>query len=74
MNRVQKRKANDRLRELLKAARLKSGLKQTQIAKAIGKPQSYISKCESGERKIEAVDLQEFAKIYDVPISFFQVL
>jgi transcriptional regulator with XRE-family HTH domain len=74
LNRVQKRKANDRLRELLKAARLKSGLKQTQIAKAIGKPQSYISKCESGERKIEAVDLQEFAKIYDVPISFFQVL
>ena len=74
MNRVQKRKANDRLRELLKIARLKSGLKQAQIAKTIGKPQSYISKCESGERKIEAVELQEFANIYGVPASFFQVL
>jgi transcriptional regulator with XRE-family HTH domain len=74
LNRVEKRKANDRLRELLKEARQKSGLKQTEIAKALGKPQSYISKCESGERKIEAVMLQEFAKVYGVPCSFFQVL
>jgi transcriptional regulator with XRE-family HTH domain len=73
LNRVEKRKANDRLRELLKAARLKSGLKQTEIAEALGKPQSYISKCENGDRKVEAVELQEFAKVYGVPCSFFQV-
>jgi transcriptional regulator with XRE-family HTH domain len=74
LNRIEKRKANDRLRELLKAARLNSGLKQTQIAKALGKPQSYISKCEKGDRTVDAVELQEFAKVYGVPCTFFQIL
>lgn len=74
MNRVEKQQANNRLRELLKAARLKSGLNQTQIAKELGKPQSYISKCESGARTVDAVDLQEFAKVYGVPCTFFQIL
>lgn len=74
MNRVEKRKANDRLRELLKEAREKSGLTQVEIAEALGKPQSYISKCEKGDRIVQAVELQEFAKIYRVPGSFFQVV
>lgn len=74
MNRVEKRDANDRLRKLLKTAREESGLRQSQIAEALGKPQSYISKCESGDRIVDAVELQEFAKVYGVPCTFFQVL
>ncbi len=34
----------------LKNARIESGLTQKDVTKLIGKPQSYISKCESGER------------------------
>ena len=36
----------------LRNARIASGLTQKEVAKLIGKPQSYISKCESGERRL----------------------
>lgn len=42
----------------LKRAREESGLKQVEVARLLGRPQSYISKCESGERRVDAVELQ----------------
>ena len=50
-------------RAILVQARKTSGLTQVQIAKALGKPQSYISKYENGERRL---DFPEFIKIADV--------
>ena len=55
----------------LKEARIKSGLTQTQVAKKLGLPQSYVSKIESGERRVDAVELEKLAKIYGKSISFF---
>ncbi len=55
----------------LKNARIKSGLTQKDVAKIIGKPQSYISKCESGERRLDVTELNKFAKIYKKPLAFF---
>jgi transcriptional regulator with XRE-family HTH domain len=60
-----------RLLSLLKEARLKAGLSQSQVAKKLGKHQSFISKCESGERRIDALEIKELAKIYKKPISYF---
>lgn len=71
LNKVQKREAQDRLRKRLKEARDKSGLTQTELAKAIGQPQSYIYKREAGDRDIAAVELQELAKALEVNILFF---
>jgi hypothetical protein len=36
------------------------------------KPQSFVSKCESGERRVDFVELKEFARVYKVPISYFE--
>ena len=48
------------LLQLLVTARKKSGITQQQLAKKLGKNQSYISKYESKERRI---DLCEFLTI-----------
>ena len=55
----------------LREARLKAGLTQVQVAKALGRPQSYVTKCELGERRIDPIDLQRFAKVYRKPLSYF---
>ena len=57
--------------EQLKKARQEAGLEQEQVAKILRKTQSYISKIESGQRRIDVVALKEFAKIYKKDISYF---
>jgi len=42
-----------RLLKQLQAARLEAELTQAQVAKALGRPQSFVSKCESGERRVD---------------------
>jgi transcriptional regulator with XRE-family HTH domain len=64
-------KAYAAFRARLKKARLQAGLTQAEVAKALGEPQSFISKCESGERRVDYVELREFARLYKVPVSFF---
>ena len=44
------------LRDLLVKAREKSGATQHQIAKKLARPQSYVSKYESGERYLDVVE------------------
>jgi len=48
----------------LKLARLKAGLKQIEVAKKLKRPQSYISRVESGGYRLDIVEIKRFAKIY----------
>lgn len=56
-----------RLREARKAV----GLTQEDVAAALGVPQKYISRIETGERRIDPVELQELAELYGKPLQFF---
>ncbi|MEG1214247.1 MAG: helix-turn-helix transcriptional regulator [Leclercia sp.] len=47
----------------LKAARKGRGITQTQLAEALGKPQSFIAKVESGERRLDVVEFVHLAKL-----------
>ncbi|MFA4991596.1 MAG: helix-turn-helix transcriptional regulator [Candidatus Omnitrophota bacterium] len=51
------------VRQLVKARKL-AGLKQEKVAKKLGKTQSYISKIESGQCRIDIVQIKELAAIY----------
>jgi transcriptional regulator with XRE-family HTH domain len=55
----------------LRQARQAAGLTQAAVAEHFRRPQSYVSKCESGERRIDPTELQEFARLYGKPIAFF---
>ena len=53
----------------LKKARNKSGLTQTEIARRLGKPQSFISKIENGERRLDIIELKKITKLYKANIN-----
>ena len=53
-----------KLIERLKQARLDAGLSQQVVADELNKPQSYISKIESGDRRLDIIEVKEFAKLY----------
>jgi transcriptional regulator with XRE-family HTH domain len=44
--------------QLLREARLKAGLTQAALSERLGRPQSFISKLENGERRIDLVELR----------------
>jgi len=55
----------------LRRARLDAGMTQVEVAKALDKPQSYVSKCETGERRVDVTELQLFAAVYQRPVEDF---
>lgn len=64
-------KDHKNLIEKLKKAREDVGLHQAEVAKELGKTQSYVSKVEAGQRRIDIVALKEFARIYKKPVDYF---
>ncbi|WP_462137395.1 helix-turn-helix domain-containing protein [Candidatus Mycalebacterium sp.] len=57
--------------EQLKKIRRQKGYTQGQVAKLLGTTQSYISKLESGQFRIDVVLLKSFSRIYKKDVSFF---
>lgn len=57
--------------EKLQKARLEAGLTQVQVARKLGRPQSHISNIESGQQRIDIVELKRFAKMYNKDINYF---
>ena len=53
------------------AARKAMKLTQGDVARLLGKPQSFVSKSESGERRVDPVELRAFAQIYRKPLRYF---
>jgi transcriptional regulator with XRE-family HTH domain len=51
-----------RFRELLVEARETADLTQAELAERLGRPQSYVSKFERGERRLDVVEFLEIAK------------
>jgi transcriptional regulator with XRE-family HTH domain len=52
-------------------ARHDAGLTQVEVAELLGRPQSFVSKSEAGERRVDVIELVEFARVYRKRIDFF---
>ncbi|MCK6445514.1 MAG: helix-turn-helix domain-containing protein [Planctomycetes bacterium] len=55
----------------LRAARRDRDMTQEEVADVLGKPQTYVSKCELGERRVDFVELEDFAAAYGLPLDYF---
>ena len=69
MTRSQFSPASVRLRAWLIAARHARGLTQVQLARALGREQSFVSKYERGERRLDFVEVVEIATALGMDMS-----
>lgn len=58
-----------RLQKLLRAARTAAGLKQTELARKIGADQSFVSRYERGERRLDLVELEAICAACGIKLS-----
>jgi transcriptional regulator with XRE-family HTH domain len=61
----------ERLQELLRAVRLEADLTQMELAARLQKPQSFVSKYESGERRLDLVELQQVCRALETDLVQF---
>ncbi len=59
------------LQELLQQMRRNAGISQTDLANRLGKPQSYVSKYESGERRLDLIELRHICKTLGLSLKEF---
>lgn len=60
-----------RFLQALRKTREAAGLTQVQAARRLHRPQSFVSKCESGERRVDVVELIIFCRIYRAKVAGF---
>lgn len=53
----------------LKSARELKGISQLHLSQRLGKPQSYISKIEIGERRIDLIEVLDLCKVLGISIA-----
>lgn len=55
----------------LKKTRLEAGFSQVEVAMELKKPQSYVSKVERGQQRLDVLDLKKFATLYKKKFNYF---
>jgi transcriptional regulator with XRE-family HTH domain len=67
MNRSSYRERYRDLLRMLRGERKRAGLTQAALAQRLAITQSVVSKCERGERRIDAIELLDFCEAIGVP-------
>ncbi len=55
----------------LRTARQEAGLRQIDVAKKLKRTQSYVSRVEVGEQRLDILELKQFAKLYKKNFDYF---
>jgi transcriptional regulator with XRE-family HTH domain len=70
-----RKQTDKRLQELLVEARRRAGLTQAELSKRLKRPQSFVSKYERGERRLDVIEFGEVARALGVdPLRFLEKL
>jgi len=59
------------LAALLRQIRLDAGLTQSQLAEKIAQTQSYVSKYENGEQRLDLMELESICKATGISLQYF---
>lgn len=60
-----------RLAALLRQVRVEANLTQAQVAERIGQAQSYVSKYENGEQRLDLIELEAVCAAVNLPLAEF---
>ena len=62
------RKQQKALLSLLRQLRTEAGLRQVDLAKALGKPQAFVSYFESGARRLDLLELRQVCGVLGISL------
>lgn len=57
--------------KLLREKRQQAGITQAQLARKIRETQTFVSKCERGERRVDLIELRTFCKACGLSLKQF---
>ena len=60
-----------KLTAALRKAREAAALTQAEVAEKLGLYASFVSKVESGERRVDVIELKQFCRVYGVELVAF---
>ena len=61
----------EKLQQLLRQTREQAGVTQVELARKLDRPQSYVSKYESGERRLDILELREVCQALGMALGVF---
>ena len=65
----------NRFRQLLIEARKAAKLTQAELSAKLKRPQSYVSKYERGERRLDVIEFLQIAQVLEIdPLAFIEEL
>lgn len=68
---IARRKNRKALLTLLREVRTEADLTQVEMARSLGVPQSFVSKYESGERRLDLLELQQVCQALGITLEAF---
>lgn len=68
MSKVKVKHDREQLAELLRQLRVEAKLRQVDMAAKLDEPQSYVSRYESAEQRLDLIELRRICKVLDITL------
>jgi transcriptional regulator with XRE-family HTH domain len=69
VSKVKVKHDRERLAEILRQLRIKAKLRQVDMAARLDEPQSYVSRYESAEQRLELIELRRICQVLGITLN-----